>query len=265
MALEPKDLFDHAMRRADHFLDLYDLVHNSRQRSIRSDWKANFISLMRWPKNEKIVRIDGKDKKSLLILRESAGLSRESFTHDYASELLRGAISATVSALDRYMHEIVAKYFLKILNLPLESQSKEFRSISLPVNAVKRATDKLRSDAAARPGNIIKEEVRKILHRDFTFQTASNIQKAATILGIKDFWRKVTVAMNNGSQKDITDKLNGIARRRNQIVHEADLIIQSRGREVKMRDISKQQALDAVVFMKDLVIGFDKVIQAEMA
>lgn len=163
------------------------------------------------------------------------------------------------------MHEIVAKYFLKILNLPLESQSKEFRSISLPVNTVKRATDKLRSDAAARPGNIIKEEVRKILHRDFTFQTASNIQKAATILGIKDFWRKVTVAMNNGSQKDITDKLNGIARRRNQIVHEADLIIQSRGREVKMRDISKQQALDAVVFMKDLVIGFDKVIQAEMA
>lgn len=265
MALEPKDLFDHAMRRADHFLDLYDLVHNSRQRAIRSDWKSNFTSLMRWPKTEKIVRIDGKDKQSLLILRESAGLTREVFTHDYASELLRGAISAAVSALDRYMHEMVAKYFLKILNLPIESQSKEFRSICLPVNAVKRATDKLRADPAARPGNIIKEEVRKILHRDFTFQTSSSIQKAATILGVKDLWRKVAVAKNNGVQKDIVDQLNAITRRRNQIVHEADLILQSRGREVKMRDITKQQALDVVIFMKDLVVALDKVIVAEMA
>lgn len=93
MALEPKDLFDHAMRRADHFLDLYDLVHNSRQRSIRSDWKANFISLMRWPKNEKIVRIDGKDKKAYLFSESQPGFRGKALhmtMHlNYCAELFR--------------------------------------------------------------------------------------------------------------------------------------------------------------------------------
>lgn len=264
MALEPLDLFDHAMKRADHFLDLYDLVHDARQRGIRSDWRKSFLEMMRWPKTESIVRIDGKDNKSMLILRESANLSRESFTHDYASELLRGAVSASVSALDRYIHEIVVKYFLRILSLPKAEQSKEFQSISLPVNAVKSAVDKLRADPDARPGGIIKEAVRKVLHRDFTFQSASGLQKAATMLGVKDFWRKVSAKKNGQASLVIQNRINEIVRRRNQIVHESDLIIQQRARHIKMRDISKQQALDIVLDVKSLVRAIDQVVLDEM-
>lgn len=264
MAIEPIDLFNNAVKRADHFLDLYDLVHDSRQRSIRDDWRSSFLSFMRWPRAEKIVRIDGKDKKSLLVIRESVGLTRESFSHDYASELLRGAISASVSALDRYAHELVIKYFLKILNSPVEEQTKEFRSISLPVNAVKRAIDRIRENQAARPGNSIKAEVRKILHRDYTFQSATNILKASRILGVDDFWRKMCAKYGNIGSQDLQDKLNAIAKRRNQIVHEADLIIQERAREVKMRAITKQEALDAVIFIKTFALAMDEVVIAHM-
>lgn len=264
MAIEPIDLFNNAVKRADHFLDLYDLVHDSRQRAIRDDWRSSFLTFMRWPRAEKIVRIDGKDKKSLLIIRESVGLTRESFSHDYAAELLRGAISASVSALDRYAHEIVIKYFLKILNSPVEEQTKEFRSISLPINSVKRAIERIRENGAARPGNSIKAEVRKILHRDYTFQSAPNILKASRILGVDDFWRKMCARHGNIGSQALQDKLNAIAKRRNQIVHESDLIIQERAREVKMRPITKQEALDAVLFIKGFVIAMNEVVVAEM-
>lgn len=265
MAIEPLDLFNNAIKRADHFLDLYDLVHDSRQRAIRDDWRITFLKFMRWPKPEKIIRIDGKDKNSMLIIRESVGLTRESFSNEYASELLRGAISASVSALDRYAHELVIKYFLKILNSPLEEQTKEFRSISLPINAVKRAIERLRDNHAARPGNSIKAEVRKILHRDYTFQTPSAIQKAARIIGVDDFWKKMCTAYGNIGSQALQDELSAIAKRRNQIVHESDLILQERAREVKMRSITKQEALDAVRFIKAFVLAMDQVVIAEMA
>jgi hypothetical protein len=265
MAIEPIDLFNNAVKRADHFLDLYDLVHDSRQRAIREDWRTSFLNFMRWPRGERIVRIDGKDKKSMLIIRESVGLTREAFSHNYASELLRGAISASVSALDRYAHELVMKYFLKILNSPVEEQTREFRSISLPVNSVKRAIDRLRENPDARPGNSIKSEIRKIIHRDYTFQSATNLTVASRILGVTDFWRKMTVAYGNIGNQELQDKLNTIAKRRNQIVHEADLIIQDRARDVKMRAISKQEALDIVIFIKAFVVAMDQVVTAEMA
>lgn len=265
MAIEPVDLFNNAVKRADHFLDLYDLVHDSRQRAIRDDWRTTFLSFMRWPRSEKIVRIDGKDKKSMLIIRESVGLTREAFSHDYASELLRGAISASISALDRYTHELVMKYFLKILNSPSDDQTREFQSISLPVNAVKRAVDRLRENPAARPGNSIKSEIRKIIHRDFTFQSSSNITTASRILGVPDFWRKMCAVYGNIGSQELQDKLNAITRRRNQIVHEADLIIQERARDIKMRAITKQDALDAVIFIKAFVVAMDSVVTAEMA
>ena len=38
MSFSPKDVFDAAIDRANHLLTLYDLLHDSRQRGIRSDW-----------------------------------------------------------------------------------------------------------------------------------------------------------------------------------------------------------------------------------
>lgn len=75
----------------------------------------------------------------------------------------------------------------------------------------------------------------------------------------------MTVEYGNIGNQELQDKLNTIAKRRNQIVHEADLIIQDRARDVKMRTISKQEALDIVIFIKAFVVAMDKVVIAEMA
>ena len=68
------DVFETAIERASHLVQLYDLLHDSRQRAVRADWADSFNRLMHWPVGEQIVRIDGTDRDSLLVLRESVGV-----------------------------------------------------------------------------------------------------------------------------------------------------------------------------------------------
>ena len=60
MPVSSKNVFDFAHERAHHFLTLYDILHNSRQRDGRKDWLKRFKGFMNWPLADEIVRIDGK-------------------------------------------------------------------------------------------------------------------------------------------------------------------------------------------------------------
>lgn len=93
---------------------------------------------MRWPDAERIVRIDGKDGNSMLILREATGLDRKRFAHDYLSELLRAAIASAVAALDRYMHDLIVDRCIKLLSRPEDDIPKELRKLAIPVLETKR-------------------------------------------------------------------------------------------------------------------------------
>ena len=261
--MTPMDGFEAAMNRADHLLRLYDVLCDTRSRAIRRDWAASFLDLMRWPTGEKIVRVDGKDKQSLLILRPSLGLDNTSFTHDYLSELLRSAVVATVSALDRYVHDLVLQHAWALLQRRETSIPTELKKLSLSVLATKRALDKLRNDPSARPGNLVKAALQEHLHRDHTFQRPDDLVKAAKMLGVKDFWGKVTQAMPGtlGSQEVIA-KVQSIAMRRNQIVHEADIYRKTKAKQITLRDISKAKADEWCTWTRQLVAAIDQVVKA---
>ena len=260
MPIKPKDTFDFASKRSEHFLTLYDIVHNSRQRGGRSDWLSKFKNLMHWPQGEDVVRIDGKDTQSILILRASLGISREQFSHEYSSELLRSALVSSVSALDRYMHDAVVDKSWALLSKSEEDIPKELKRVRLPVLATKRALEKLRKNPNSRPGNIVKKEIQKIVHIDFTFQKKSDIEKGAKLLGIKDFWRLVSAEMPNGpSSGEVQDELTKITKRRNQIVHESDLILKTSAKEISQREISRSETEAAVKWISAFVLAMDKV------
>lgn len=261
MAISPKDTFDFAMIRANHQLALYDILHDSRQRGVRSDWKKKFMGTVTWPNNENIVRIDGKDKNSMLILRECLGLTREQFAHEYVSELLRGVISASISALDRYVHDQVMKHCLTLLRRAEADIPKELKKLKIPLVTAKKSLEKQRSNTSARPGSILKADLREILHRDETFQNVGGVEKGAKMLGIDDFWSKLTRKLPGYTKAgDVQYNLRLIAKRRNQIVHEADVVIQERARTPKLRDISRTEAEEAVVFIQNFVQAFEELV-----
>jgi len=261
MPIIAKDTFDAAIARAHHLLTIYDILHDHRHRNIRADWRENFCNMMHWPKSEEIVRIDGKDRNSLLILRAEIGMTRAEFTHDYLSELLRGAITSTVSALDRYIHDQIVNHAIKLLSRAEGDIPKELRQLRLPALTVKRSLEKLKSDSASRPGTILKRELQEMLHRDETFQSVSGVEKGARMLGLKDFWSELTKKLQDYTRRgDVQASLKKITKRRNQIVHEADVITQQKARKVKLRDISKSEAENAVSFIKSLVLAFDELV-----
>jgi HEPN superfamily RiboL-PSP-like protein len=265
MAIRAKDAFDHAMERTEHFLTLYDVLHDTRQRNVRSDWADSFKELMNWPDSETFVRIDGQDKNSILILRESLGIDRSHFAHDYLSELLRSAIVTSVSALDRYFHDLIVHYCWKLLNRNEEDIPNKLKGLKIPLLAVKKALKKQKEKSNSRPGHIVKEKIQEILHRDYTFQNPDNLSDAASLLGIEKFWVKVSRVMSgNVSAEEAKDKLRGIAKRRNQIVHEADLILKTKAKEITLREININEVDGIKIWVEEFIEAVEKIVIGEL-
>lgn len=258
--MTPKAGFDAALKRATHLLRLYELVCDTRIRAAKTPWMNGFRKLMRWNAGDSILRIDGKDKRSVLIVRNPVDIDRQSFAHGYSSELLRSAVVAAVSALDRLMHDLVVKHSWKLLQRAEADVPKALRG--LPVSAIdaRKALEHLRKDAKARPGSLIKKAIQEKLHRDFTFQSPDAVKLAADMLGVQDFWSKVAAAMPAGPPKaDVIEELRRVAVRRNQIVHEADLTRTNR-RNPTLRDISFEEANRVVEWMRDFGSAVDAVV-----
>lgn len=252
--------FNLAIERSRHFLLLYKILKNNRTRSVRAEWTTKFNKLMRWPAREKIVRIDAHDGDSMLILREAVGISSEYFEHDLISELLRASVMSSVSALDRYMHDLIMKKIWGIMDKAESSIPPKLRKISIPAYEVKKAMKKIRKNKDSRPGGKIKIAIQDVLHREYTFQKPDDVQAGAQILGIEDFWKKVADEMpGQPPKKEVINKLRAISKRRNQIVHEADLPRTIRSRGTKFRDIKYKYAGDIVEWMSQFVSAIDRV------
>jgi hypothetical protein len=259
--MTPKKGFSAALERAKHLLRLYELICDTRERAVRADWAAAFKQVMHWPNGNKIVRIDGKDRQSIIVFKEECGIAREHFAHTYLSELLRSALVASVSALDRMLHDQVVKHCWKLLSKKEAEIPKKLKALSLSALDAKKALEYLRKDSASRPGSIIKKAIQEKLHREYTFQTPDSILLAAQMLGVDDFWGKVASKMQGNPPKyDVVEQLREITQRRNQIVHEADLIRTNR-QEPSLRPITFSDAERQVKWMEEFGSAVNDVIE----
>jgi hypothetical protein len=259
MAIKSIEIFDYAFDRAEHFLTLYDILHNSRQRKAPQPWKEKFSRLMRWPVNEQFIRIDGKDKNSMLILRSTLGIDRKYFAEEFTGELLRSSIVASISALDKYMHSIVIEKCWVLLN-GRGTIPTDLANFKVPLITTKKALDKLRSDKKARPGSQVKLQIQQMLHRELTFQNAAGMERAARLMGIKDFWRQVAAKMpNSPTANETKNDLRKVARRRNRIVHEADIVRKISAKSISQNRIDRSEVFEMVNWVRDFVHAMDDV------
>jgi hypothetical protein len=263
--MKPIDLFNAAIERPKHLLRLYDLLHDSRSRGVRSDWASSFKSLMHWPAGEAIVRVDGKDQKSVLVMRQAVGIDREQFSHDYLTELLRAVVVASISSLDRYLHDLVVHHSWMLLSKADDDVPTELKKLSISVSVTKKAIQQLRKDPKARPGHIVKKAIQERLHREYTFQKPDDVLIASRMLGLRDFWKSVAGEMpGSPAKEDVIATLRAIAKRRNEIVHEADLVLKTKAKGITLRDVSRAEAEAWVNWMNDFVSAIDKVTEASL-
>lgn len=259
--MRPKEAFDKTMQRVDFLLHLYGLLLDKRRRATRSDWAKRFKKFMRWPSSEKIYRIDGRGG-ALLILRQQANLTPQQFRHDELSELLRAAIVTSVSALDRYCHEVLVAKIMQKIRRSQRHWPPALKNVKIPLAAVKEVVLKAR-EKEARPMNVVRRALRKQFHRELTLQRPEAIAKALAMTGIDQLWKNVATEMG-GSEKaeEIIRRLQRLVEWRNRIVHEGDLKVHQRGGRVRLNEIRYNEVWREIDWLRKVVDALYKVVQS---
>jgi hypothetical protein len=250
--MKPIDAYKDTAERARIFLAYHDGLINIRLRRAREDWKASFIKLMHWPASSAIERIDSKD--AVIILRDGAALNPNHFTQLWLDDQLRAALTFGVSALDRYVHERVVKGIIPALKTgALTRQQEEFSiPVSTAIQISEEAVNAQRKGIKIRPSNIVRKRVQDLLHKR-PFQSYREIEYAFSLLGVKDLAGQLQTAYRVNNLKAFKGQLAGIVMRRNQIVHEGDLVRHERGGRIKWHEINRRYVVDSLDFLDTLV------------
>lgn len=233
-------------------LRYHDGLINTRQRSIRSDWKSNFCRLMHWPQSSEIERVDSND--AVVVPRDQASLTPDDFSSEALDDLLRAAITFGVSAIDRYVHERIIKTFVTAFRATeLTKNQREFQvPATLAIDIVNRVHGARRDGLAIRPANEIRKAVQQVLHKR-PFQSWREIEYGFSLIGCKDLGRALRTAHSLSSQdlESLKEQLNKIVARRNQIVHEGDLPRHQRGGQVYVQEIRRVWVQESLDFLAD--------------
>lgn len=263
--MKPIEAFEDAWKRSEYLLDLYDLLYTKRLRKTRADWKKNFRELMHWPGKKPVMRIDGKD--AILVVTNEEKWTMDHFKHDRLSELLCAALSATVSSMDRYFHELVVDNVLTLLTREGEETPKALAKFKIPLktaeNIARKALEAKKKTKKAQLRSILKDNFRDELHK-VTFQAFDEINDAFSFLGLKDTWK--TVAGQIQCQpKDIKERLGSIVDRRNKIVHEANIIRGKKPRKPKRHQMTYNDTEEDINWIRSLVETIDNVVKQELS
>lgn len=249
--MQPIEAFNDTHERAIRLLRYHDGLINTRQRSIRSDWKASFCRLMHWSQTHAIERVDSAD--AVVVLRDQASLTPDDFSADALEDLLRSAVTFGVSAIDRYVHERVVKAFVNAFrSTALTKNQREFQvPATLAIDIVNRVHSARHAAQNIRPANEIRKVVQQTLHKR-PFQSWREIEYGFSLIGVKDLGKtlRTTHAMSVDDLDALKNHLNKIVARRNQIVHEGDLPRHQRGGQVYVQDIRRLWVQESLDFLK---------------
>ena len=245
--MRPIDAFNDGRSRAEHLLKLAEVLTNTRQRAARADWKVSFRNLMHWPTTREFERVDGEH--AILILPIECGLRANAFQEEYLSELLRSALVAMVSALDRYCHEVVTKALMR----EFRNGNTHVRKLEISLKEIEEVL--LRAEEGRRPRNALRNALQARLYKE-TYQTPAQIADALRLAGKTDIWNRCATSMNS-TREELVTKLNKIIARHNRIVHEGDLVRHERAGGVRRHDIQPAEVSDLIAWISDLVAALE--------
>ncbi len=253
-------VFEDTISRAVHLVDLYDLLHNRRTRAIRSSWAAKAKELLGWNASDNICRVDGEG--AVLLIRDGDSWDMGHFDHAWLGELLRSALVSAVSAMDRYLHDVVADMFIRLLK---KNTPKELARFSIPLETVecvlRKALETRKGGAATRPRTILKDKFRAELNQK-TFQGAAQVEVALRMAGVSGSWGEIGKKMGARAEQ-VRKQLNGIVARRNKIAHEGDIKHGSRPREIKLNDIVSSDVRAEIAWLEKLVRTVDSLVSTK--
>ncbi|WP_295093666.1 HEPN domain-containing protein [Ruminococcus sp.] len=169
-----------------------------------------------------------------------------------SSDLLRWQYVLSVSALDKYIHDIVRYGMIEeFIGNKVETKSYKGVKIDLSIaSSIKNST--------APELEFSNEILRQ--HSFKAFQDPDKISEALSLIWEeKHKWAVISSNMPYViSENDLKTKLKNIVIRRNQIVHEGDCL--STQPPLQQQIISKNDTIDVINFIKDIVNAIENSI-----
>ncbi|WP_421416071.1 HEPN domain-containing protein [Serratia plymuthica] len=173
-------------------------------------------------------------------------------------EILRAEWVARVSALDLYIHELVAQKMVDIFK-GIRLSTKNYEKFMLPHKVV---DDIRNAPTLAVAGEIFNLEVRRQLGF-VTYQTENSIADGIRLVSQIELWRQVAIHFGAPTKnvdvkaKSLRNQLNSIVDRRNKIAHEGDM------QPITPRQpwpISSQELITVKSFIESLVKAIDSLV-----
>jgi len=163
------------------------------------------------------------------------------------SDILRSQLVYAVSALDKLIHELVKIGMLQaFINQRVKTAKFNGFSISLQTYSNIQQSSQQRADTLQleTPEYFFEQEI-VVKHKYLAFQEPDKIADALSFIWEeKQKWQKIALLFN-ASDDEIKKKLKSIVSRRNQIVHEADIDLQTNLRN----SIEESDVKEAVEFI----------------
>jgi len=158
------------------------------------------------------------------------------------TDLLRAQIVMIVSALDLYVHEITRTGMLEIYN-GNRPQTDSFLRFQVTLDSA--------IDGIANPtvSDWLDIEIRE-RHSHLSFQDPDNVADAVRRFSSCELWPSVARELHIDVQ-DVKNRVRAIVKRRNQIVHEADLDPTYPGTIIR-RSITPADVTSTVDFIQDV-------------
>jgi hypothetical protein len=174
----------------------------------------------------------------------------ESLVHN---DVRRMAWAMGSAAIDTYFHWRVRTVSLK------EQLPKLLRQVEIPfgdlVDGGKKSVSARRKDIDDRPT----VRARNTLHNVIlarTFQSSRGIETALAMVGVTKPWATLSLVLGERVD-DLKARVNGIAKRRNYIVHEGDIERQSRPQKVKRSELTAAVVADQLKWIRTFLEAVD--------
>lgn len=136
-------------------------------------------------------------------------------------DLLRARLMHTISALDKFIHDLIRHRMVEIFK-GQRPVTPKYLTEAISLESYKKLTD---TSVGAFPPERVFENIIYSKHKSLSFQDPDKIQEALSLVWDESHkWQKIAAFIGNGStESSLKVALKVAVARRNLIVHEADI------------------------------------------
>jgi hypothetical protein len=172
----------------------------------------------------------------------------------------RLSVVMAVAALDTYMHRLILERVYTHDELPKELARLDVGFAQLLAQADATGAAARAASHNPRPRVEVKRLLRDRLLRE-TFQSFDAVGRALRMAGRNKEWEAIGLRMSpERSPEEIRERLNGIVKRRNQIVHEGDYVRLDRPQTSRRNEMTTPQAKADIEFIEQIINAIHQVV-----